>query len=142
MTDVAVPDRTVLEQQLDTLRPVLVGYCYRMLGSAFDADDAAQETLIRPWRGLDGFEGRAAVRSWLLSIATNVCLDMLRESGRRALPMDIAAPSADSFSLGAPRPRETWVEPIPDSRVLPSDLDPAHLAVQRESIRLAFVAAL
>jgi RNA polymerase sigma-70 factor (ECF subfamily) len=142
MTQIAVPDRTVLVQQLSVLRPELVGYCYRMLGSAFDADDAAQETLMRAWRGLDRFEGRAALRSWLLAIATNVCLDSLRESGRRALPMDIAAPSADSFSLGPPRPREIWVEPIPDSWILPPGLDPAQVAVERESVRLAFVAAL
>jgi RNA polymerase sigma-70 factor, ECF subfamily len=139
MTDAGALDRTLLEEQLGALRPELVGYCYRMLGSAFDADDAAQESLIRAWRGLGRFEGRSALRTWLLSIATNVCLDTLKDSRRRALPMDVVTGEA---SLGPARPRSAWVEPIPDRWVLRPDLDPARVAVERESIRLAFIAAL
>jgi RNA polymerase sigma-70 factor (ECF subfamily) len=113
-----------------------------MLGSAFEAEDAVQETMIRAWRGLDRFEGRAALRSWLYRIATNVCLDMLNSPQRRARPMDLGpARSADS-ALGEPLPENAWIEPAPDARTVPTDGDPADVAVARESIRLAFVAAL
>jgi RNA polymerase sigma-70 factor (ECF subfamily) len=132
-----------LEQQLEQHRLELTGYCYRMLGSAFDAEDAVQETLVRAWRNFDKFEGRAAFRSWLYRIATNVCLDMLNGRQRRARPMDLASPQpADASLLGAPLPETTWILPIPDGRVMATDGDPAELAVARESIRLAFVAAL
>jgi RNA polymerase sigma-70 factor, ECF subfamily len=132
-----------LEEQLDGYRRELTGYCYRMLGSAFDAEDAVQETLVRAWRGLDRFEGRAALRSWLYRIATNVCLTMLEGRKRRALPIDLspASPPVEA-SLGAPAPRGTWIEPIPDAHVMAADGDPAELAETRESIRLAFVSAL
>jgi RNA polymerase sigma-70 factor (ECF subfamily) len=113
-----------------------------MLGSAFEAEDAVQETLIRAWRGFDGFEGRAALRSWLYRIATNVCLTMLGASQRRARPMDLQPASTADTPLGAALPENTWVEPIPDARVMPSGGDPADVAVARESIRLAFVTAL
>src|SRR5687768_15965381 len=127
---------------LDPYRRELAGYCYRMLGSAFEADDAVQETMVRAWRKIDGFEGRSAVRSWLYRIATNVCLDMLRGRQRRAVAMDLGGPyTADSFA-GVTRPESAWVQPIPDSRVLPDDGDPAELAAARESIKLAFVTAL
>jgi RNA polymerase sigma-70 factor, ECF subfamily len=131
------------DQQLDQYRRELTGYCYRMLGSAFDAEDAVQETLVRAWRGLDRFEGRAALRSWLYRIATNVCRTMLAGRKRRALPIDLspASPPVEA-SLGEPLPPGMWVEPIPDARVMPADGDPAVLAETRESIRLAFVAAL
>jgi RNA polymerase sigma-70 factor (ECF subfamily) len=113
-----------------------------MLGAAFEAEDAVQETFIRAWRALDRFEGRAALRSWLYRIATNVCLDMLGASQRRARPMDMgAARSADS-PLGQPLSEESWVEPVPDERVVPTGGDPADVALARESVRLAFVAAL
>ena len=129
--------------ELEHYRVELTGYCYRMLGSAFDAEDAVQETMVRAWRGFDQFEGRAALRSWLYRIATNVCLDMLSGRQRRARPMDLASPQpAEADLLGAPLPETTWILPIPDGRVLPTDGDPAELAVARESIRLAFVAAL
>jgi RNA polymerase sigma-70 factor (ECF subfamily) len=113
-----------------------------MLGSVFEADDAVQETMVRGWRSLDSFEGRSSVRSWLYRIATNVCLDMLRNRQRRALAVDLGpSSSADSF-LGVTRPEEAWLTPVPDGRVVPDDGDPAEIAAARESIRLAFVAAL
>ncbi|MDT3398359.1 sigma-70 family RNA polymerase sigma factor [Streptomyces sp. B1866] len=131
-----------LEALLESHRVELTGYCYRMLGSAFEAEDAVQETLVRAWRGFAGFEGRAAVRSWLYRIATNVCLDMLRGRGRRAHPMDLASPVSADAPLPEALPEVTWISPAPDGRVLPEGGDPAELAVARESVRLAFVAAL
>jgi RNA polymerase sigma-70 factor, ECF subfamily len=112
-----------------------------MLGSGFEAEDAVQETLLRAWRGLDRFEGRAALRSWLYRIATNVCLDMLRGRERRALPMDLASPTTADSPLGEPLPEGAWVEPVPD-RLVSGAGDPAELVESRETIRLAFVAAL
>nr|WP_204332224.1 sigma-70 family RNA polymerase sigma factor [Geodermatophilus sabuli] len=125
-------------------RRELTGYCYRMLGSAFDADDAVQETMVRAWRGLGDFEGRSALRSWLYRIATNVCLDQLSGRQRRALPMDLSGSPWQPVeaSLASRRPGTAWVEPILDRQVVADDADPAEQAVQRESIRLAFVAAL
>jgi RNA polymerase sigma-70 factor, ECF subfamily len=130
------------EPRLEQHRVELTGYCYRMLGSAFEAEDAVQETLLRAWRSVDRFEGRASLRSWLYRIATNVCLDMLAGKQRRARPMDLGPSSTADTALGPPLPEVTWLEPIPDSRVLPADGDPAEQAVARETIRLAFVAAL
>jgi RNA polymerase sigma-70 factor, ECF subfamily len=131
-----------LAEDLDQYRRELTGYCYRMLGSVFDADDAVQETLVRAWRGIEGFEGRSSMRSWLYRIATNVSLDMLRGSQRRASPMDMGpSGTTDSFT-GATLPEATWVQPIPNARVLPEGGDPAELAAEKESIRLAFVTAL
>jgi RNA polymerase sigma-70 factor, ECF subfamily len=138
----ATPGSGELELRLEQHRVELTGYCYRMLGSAFEAEDAVQETLVRAWRGFDRFEGRSALRSWLYRIATNVCLDMLNGRQRRARPMDLASPSTAESPLGAALPEVTWIEPIPDGRVLPADGDPAELAVSRETVRLAFVAAL
>jgi RNA polymerase sigma-70 factor, ECF subfamily len=129
--------------ELEQYRMELTGYSYRMLGSAFDAEDAVQETMVRAWRNFGQFEGRAALRSWLYRIATNVCLDMLNGRQRRARPMDLASPQpAEANLLGAPLPETTWILPIPDGRVLSTEGDPAELAVARESIKLAFVAAL
>jgi RNA polymerase sigma-70 factor (ECF subfamily) len=127
--------------QLEQHRAELTGYCYRMLGSAFEAEDAVQETMVRAWRSFDRFEGRAALRSWLYRIATNVCLDMLSGRERRARPMDLGParePVLDNLNT---LPEVTWIEPIPDG-VLVADGDPAEVAVARETIRLAFVAAL
>ena len=138
MTDLAAPVDLELEQH----RKELTAYCYRMLASSFEAEDAVQETLVRAWRNIDSFEGRSSLRSWLYRIATNVCLDMLRSSQRRARPVDLGPASTADSGLGPPLPEVTWVEPIPDSRVLPDSADPADLAVERDSIRLAFVAAL
>ncbi len=132
----------VRPEDLEQHRRELTAYCYRMLGSAFEADDAVQETIVRAWRGIDGFEGRSAVRSWLYRIATNVCLDMLRSRQRRALALDLGpAGTADSF-VGATLPEHAWVTPVPDARVLPEAGDPAELAAAKESVRLAFVTAL
>jgi RNA polymerase sigma-70 factor, ECF subfamily len=139
---------TVVSEELDPRllehRRELTGYCYRMLGSAFDADDAVQETMVRAWRGLADFEGRSALRSWLYRIATNVCLDQLSGRQRRALPMDMSGSPWQPVeaSLTARRPGKAWVEPVLDRQVVSDDADPAEQAVQRESIRLAFVAAL
>jgi RNA polymerase sigma-70 factor (ECF subfamily) len=130
-----------LEAELEQHRRQLTGYCYRMLGSAFEAEDAVQETLLRAWRSLDRFEGRAALSSWLYRIATNVCLTMLDGRQRRARPMDLG-PSGTGESALTTLPEATWLEPMPDSRVLPEDGDPAELAMSRETLRLAFVAAL
>jgi len=132
----------VLAEDLEQYRRELTGYCYRMLGSVFDADDAVQETMVRAWRGIDGFEGRSALRSWLYRIATNVCLDMLRGRQRRASPIDMGpARATDSFT-GAMLPEHAFVQPIPDDRVLPDTGDPAELTAAKETIRLAFITAL
>ena len=129
-------------EDLEQYRRELTGYCYRMLGSAFEADDAVQETMVRAWKGFESFEGRSAVRSWLYRIATNVCLDMLRGRQRRALAMDLGPAGKAAGFHGATREENAWVTPIPDGRVLPDDGDPAAVAEARESIRLAFVTAL
>ena len=131
-----------LESQLERFRQELTAYCYRMLGSAFEAEDAVQETLLRAWRGFDRFEGRSALRSWLYRIATNVCLNMLSASQRRARPMDLGPASTAEAVLSPGLSEDTWIEPIPDSRVVPAGGDPADVAVARESVRLAFLAAL
>jgi len=129
---------------LEAHRPALTGYCYRMLGSPFDADDAVQETMIRAWRSFNQFDGRASVKTWLYRIATNVCLDELKNRSRRARPMEEGAPSSGSPSMESltQRPREYWIEPILDSRILPAEADPSERAALRQSVRLAFVAAL
>jgi RNA polymerase sigma-70 factor, ECF subfamily len=131
-----------LESRLEQHRVELTAYCYRMLGSAFEAEDAVQETLVRAWRGFDRFEGRAALRSWLYRIATNVCLDMLNGRERRARPMDLGPAQTADAPPGRTLPEATWILPIPDSQALTAGGDPAELAVERETIRLAFVAAL
>jgi RNA polymerase sigma-70 factor (ECF subfamily) len=133
-----------LEPRLAEHRRELTGYCYRMLGSAFDAEDAVQETMVRAWRSLDRLQGGGALRSWLYRIATNVCLDALDGRKRRALPVDLSAePFAPvEASLDGVLPDGAWVEPALDRQLMPVGGDPADLAVQRESVRLAFVAAL
>jgi RNA polymerase sigma-70 factor, ECF subfamily len=127
--------------QLEQHRPALTGHCYRMLGSVVDADDAVQETMVRAWRGLDRFDGRASLRTWLYRIATNVCLDALADRSRRARPLE-EGPAGTVDSVLETRPRTHWLEPIPDARALPADVSPAEKVVLRQSIRLAFVAAL
>ncbi len=127
--------------ELETHRKALTGHCYRMLGSAVDADDAVQETMVRAWRAVDRFDGRSSLRTWMYRIATNVCLDALAERTRRARPVD----DGPAGTIEAPlitKPRRHWLEPVADAKALPDTADPAELAVLRESIRLAFVAAL
>ena len=130
-----------VDLQLEQYRVELTAYCYRMLGSAFEAEDAVQDTMVRAWRGLDRFEGRAALRSWLYRIATNVCLDMLNGRERRARPMDLGPAKSADAPLGAALPeavdRADARRPGPAGR-----RRPGRVTVLRESIRLAFVAAL
>src|SRR5437764_6206579 len=125
--------------ELEAYRAELTAYCYRMLGSPFDAEDAVQDAFVRAWRSRDRFEGRAAMRSWLYRIATNVCLDMLKGKERRARPMDLG-PSCEPIESNLRVPEIPWLEPIPLHLVAP-ERDPAEVAVANESIRLAFVAA-
>jgi RNA polymerase sigma-70 factor (ECF subfamily) len=128
---------------LERHRRELTGYCYRLLGGAADADDAVQETMLRAWRAYDRFEGRSSLRSWLYRIATNVCFDHLGSSKRRERPMGLGGPQpAEIENFGETLPEERWVEPVADDAVLPREGDPADMAVGRESVRLAFVAAL
>ncbi len=126
---------------LECHRRELTAYCYRMLGSPFEAEDAVQDTLLRAWRSLERFEGRASLRSWLYKIATNVCLDTLSSKERRARPMDLGQARSPAGPIGEILPETTWIEPVPD-RLVVSDQDPAAVAQSRETIRLAFVAAL
>jgi RNA polymerase sigma-70 factor, ECF subfamily len=126
---------------LEEHRAALTGHCYRMLGSVVDAEDAVQETMLRAWRSLGRFEGRASLRTWLHRIATNVCLDALSDRTRRARPLEDGPPGTVDDPL-IERPRSHWLEPVPDALVLPADADPGELAILRQSIRLAFVAAL
>ncbi|MBA2338417.1 MAG: sigma-70 family RNA polymerase sigma factor [Acidimicrobiia bacterium] len=145
MTDLATrkdAPTTSVELQLERFRPELTGYCYRMLGSAFEAEDAVQDTLLQAWRALDRFEGRSSLRTWLYRIATNVCYDMLNGRRRRARPMDLGPASSADSVLDSGSPEITWIGPIPDDRVVAPDGDPAEVAVARDSIRLAFIAAL
>ena len=125
---------------LEAHRAALTGHCYRMLGSVVEADDAVQETMIRAWKALAGFDGRSSLRTWLTRIATNVCLDALSDAKRRARPME-EGPSGTIEDELVSRPRTHWLEPVPDARAIPAEDDPAARALQRESIRLAFVAA-
>ncbi|MFF0831963.1 MULTISPECIES: sigma-70 family RNA polymerase sigma factor [unclassified Streptomyces] len=133
---------TELDTALEKHRTELTGYCYRMLGSSFEAEDAVQDTLVRAWRSYDKFEGRSSLRSWLYRIATNVCLDMLTAGNKRARPMDLTDSTPLARAALSPRPDNTWLEPMPDARVLPTVEDPAEAAVAKESVRLAFMAAL
>jgi RNA polymerase sigma-70 factor (ECF subfamily) len=127
---------------LDELRPGLVGYCYRMLGSVFEADDAVQETMMRAWASTTRFEGRSSLRTWIYRIATNVSIDILRGRQRRATPMDFGPASTVEAMLTAEQTDQPWLLPLPDARLSPERGDPADLVVNRETIRLAFVAAL
>ncbi|HTU46781.1 MAG TPA: sigma-70 family RNA polymerase sigma factor [Bryobacteraceae bacterium] len=128
-------------EQIEAHRPALTGHCYRMLGSAVDADDATQETIIRAWKSADRFEGRAALLTWLYRIATNVCIAKLSDRKRRARPMEERPAGAPTDAL-IQHPRTHWIEPVPDVRAIPADADPFERAMLRQSIRLAFVAAL
>lgn len=129
-------------RDLEVHRAALTGHCYRMLGGASDAEDAVQETMVRAWRALDRFEERASIKTWLHRIATNVCLDHLASPARRTRPYELGGPMSldapDERTLGA----EHWVEPIADALVVPEGASPAERVLLKESVRLAFVAAL
>ncbi len=126
---------------LELHRAALTGHCYRMLGSAFDAEDAVQETMVRAWKALARFDGRSSLRTWMYRIATNVCLDALSSKARRARPIEEGPVGTVDDELET-RPRTHWLEPIPDARMLPSDADPFETVALKQSTRLAFVAAL
>ena len=143
MTDVTSTEPELLADHLERHRRALTGYCYRMLGSGAEAEDAVQETMLRAWRASDRFEGRSSVRTWLFRIATNVCTDMHRSPQRRARPVDLGpARTPDPVHLTDVLPEGRWITPIADEAVLDLDGDPAEVATARESIRLAFVSAL
>jgi RNA polymerase sigma-70 factor, ECF subfamily len=131
-----------IEAELESYRRPLTGYCYRMLGSGSEAEDAVQETMVRAWRAADRLQARAALKSWLYRIASNVCFDMLQGAQRRAQPMDLGPSSGADASLGGVVPENAWVQPIADARVLPAEGDPAEILEARETLRLAFVTAL
>jgi RNA polymerase sigma-70 factor, ECF subfamily len=138
----SVREQEPLQREFEEQRRSLTSYCYRMLGSVHEAEDAVQETMLRAWRSLHTFEDRSGLRPWLFRIATNVCFDALNGRAARALPMDVTAgdDGHGRYDLGAPLPESRWVQPLP-ARLADVD-DPADVAVSRESIRLAFVAAL
>jgi RNA polymerase sigma-70 factor, ECF subfamily len=136
------PSSAGLELELEALRPQITGYCYRMLGSWFEAEDAVQETMVRAWRRSSTLTERAALKSWLYRIATNVCLDALNGTKKRARPIDLGPSSTADTPVGPPLSENVWIEPAPDVRVLDSGADPADIASDRETIRLAFVTAL
>src|SRR3954452_4944915 len=133
---------TTQDLDLEAHRRELTGYCYRMLGSGFDAEDAVQETMVRAWRNVDRLESPAALRSWLYRIASHVCFDMLEGSKKRARPMDLNSPSMADTTIDSGLPEETWIQPMPDAKVVPADGDPAEVLQAKETLRLAFVAAL
>jgi RNA polymerase sigma-70 factor (ECF subfamily) len=142
MTDTASLTPSAAELGFEQHRTELRAYCYRMLGSAFEADDAVQETLVRAWRSFDRFEGRSSLRSWLYRIASNVCFDILKGRQRRAMPIDVMDVGRADVPVHPPVSEAMWIGPIPDSRVMSATADPAEETVIRESVRLAFVAAL
>jgi RNA polymerase sigma-70 factor (ECF subfamily) len=134
------PREPALDKLLEQHRVQLTGYCYRMLGSAFEAEDAVQETLVRAWKSYDQFQGRASLRSWLYRIATNVCLTMVGARQRRARPMDLGPSMSAETALGAALDEATWLSPVPDSWVVEGDA--LQQLQSRETVRLAFVNAL
>ena len=137
----ATPTSSELAQTLEQYRVELTAYCYRMLGSV-EAEDAVQETFLRAWRAYERFEGRSSLRSWLYRIATNVCFDLLDGRERRARPMDLGPAREPDIAHLHTLPEATWIQPLPDSHLVADDGDPADVAIARETIRLAFVAAL
>ena len=127
----------------EPFRPELLAHCYRMLGSVYDAEDQVQETLVRAWRSYSDFQGRSSLRTWLYRIATNACLRAIENRARRPLPSGLGAPGDDPDGALAPvLPEIRWLQPIPDALIRPGPADPAAVAVSRESVRLALIAAL
>ena len=142
MTTPTKPSETQDLSNLDRYRPELLAHCYRMLGSVHDAEDLVQETYLRAWRSQDTFEGRSSMRTWLYRIATNACLTALESRGRRPLPTGLGQESSDPYGTLVQQPEVPWLEPVPDALVSDLPDDPASVVTSRESIRLAFVAAL
>ena len=143
MTQMSTQAPRLLPEDIDVHRRALTGYCYRILGSGAEAEDAVQETMIKAWKAADRFEGRSSVRSWVFSIATNVCIDMGRSRQRRARPMDLGpVRTPDPVHLSDVLPENTWITPIADERVIDLHGDPAEVVAARDTIRLAFVSAL
>jgi RNA polymerase sigma-70 factor (ECF subfamily) len=143
MTGVTIAMPTPAVADLEVYRRDLTGYCYRMLGSGSEAEDAVQETMLRAWQAAHRFEGRSSLRTWLYRIATNVCTDMSRSPQRRARPMDLGpARTPDPIHLTDVLPDGRWITPVTDSAVIDLDGDPAEVAARRDTIRLAFVSAL
>lgn len=143
MTQMSAQAQTLLSEDIEVHRRALTGYCYRMLGSGAEAEDAVQETMIKAWKAADRFEGRSSVRSWVFRIATNVCIDMGRSSQRRARPMDLGpVRTPDPVHLSDVLRENTWITPIADEHVIDLEGDPAEVVAARDTIRLAFVSAL
>src|SRR5262245_46615804 len=140
---VARPGNDEFVRVTEPFRRELLAHCYRMLGSVDEAEDLVQETYLRAWRSYGGFEGRSSVRVWLYRIATNACLTALERGARRALPSGLGAPSHDSDAPPIPAdPDAAWLQPIPDALVSPESSDPAVIAAERASLRLALIASL
>lgn len=137
-------DRDRFAADTDRFRRELLAHCYRMVGSAHDAEDLVQETYLRAWRSYAGFEGRASIRSWLYKIATNVCLSALKPRQIRLLPSGLTGPyDGPDRPPAAVAPGEvSWLEPLPDAWIAPSGEDPAVSVIERESLRLALIASL
>lgn len=143
MTQMTTRAQTPQQKDIEVHRRALTGYCYRMLGSGAEAEDAVQETMIKAWKAADRFEGRSSVRSWVFSIATNVCIDMGRSHQRRARPMDLGpVRTPDPVHLSDVLPENTWITPIADEHVIDLQGDPAEVVATRDTIRLAFVSTL
>ena len=143
MSQIDTKNGTLLSEDLENHRRALTGYCYRMLGSGAEAEDAVQETMIKAWQAIDGFEGRSSLRSWLFRIASNVCIDMGRSPQRRARPMDLGpVRTPDPVHLSDVLPEHAWITPVSDDRVIDLHGDPARVAAERDTIRLAFVSTL
>src|SRR5436190_7616575 len=137
-------DQDAYGRLVEPYRSELHAHCYRMLGSVHDAEDALQEALLRAWRGLSRFEGRSSLRSWLYRIATNACLDAIARRPKRVLPIDYDPPADPHMGPGEPLTESVWLEPYPDERIGLEDglAAPEARYAQRESVELAFIAAL
>ena len=136
-------DEDVFAEQVEPLRGELTAHCYRMMGSVHEAEDLVQETYLRAWKAFDKFEQRSSLRTWMYRIATNTCLTALEGRGRRPMPVGLGQPASDPHASLRLDYEVTWLEPLPDAVVWGGpEADPAAAVVDRESVRLAFVAAL
>lgn len=139
---ITTDDPAAFDELVAPLRPGLLLHCYRMLASAHDAEDAVQETLIRAWKSIDRFEGRSALRTWLVTIATNVCLREIERRGRRVLPIDLSPAARPGVALGAPLTETVWLGPLPGAGLTWESSPVDAVYEQKEAVELAFVAAL